>query len=79
MRRMTEKFKVNGVLEQIFAGVNVDAEYFALLLKRARIRKLKKDFQLGKYQPDLTALSEKIIWEEVWEHFYFKDPNKEQD
>ncbi len=76
---MSEKLILTKELKEIFNGINVDLEYFAFLLKRAKIRRLKNDFQKGKYQPDLKALSERIIWEEVWEDFYFNHSNKEQD
>ncbi len=59
-------------------GNRVGSEFFALILRRAWLRKLKEKFQKKSYQPDLKNLSHKILWEEVWEELYLKS-NQEQE
>jgi len=64
--------------ERILQGNKIGSEFFALILRRAWIRKLKEKFQKKSYQPDLKKLSDKILWEEVWEELYLKS-NQEQE
>ncbi len=65
-------------IERILQGNKIGSEFFALILRRAWIRKLKEKFQKKSYQPDLKKLSDKILWEEVWEELYLKS-NQEQE
>jgi len=49
-----------------------ELDLLLLIFHLARIKRIKEEIARGRYKPELAQVSEKIIKEELWEQFYFK-------
>jgi|GEM_PF-1857364 len=50
-----------------------ELELLLLIFHLARLKRIKEEVAQGRYKPELEQVSEKLIKEELWGQFYFKE------